>query len=294
MDETGWRDRLRLLLETCQEANAAADPRPLLGLIAREVAALAALLEPPRIVGESRQIRGVREIVENIRASAAAVLLTGEPGTGKGLAAFTIHHTSLRSRGPFVVVRCAEAPAGLADVFRRARGGSLYLREVCDLTPAAQGEILRWLEDAETDIRLLSSSARDLEAESARGALRRELYYRLKVIHIAMPPLREIVEDIPLLAEYFFRRSCAEFRREATDFARGPDLAGWSWPGNAAQLEAEIRLRVRGTLKQTVERLERQMLEEALEASHDNQLQAAKVLGLSRQGLINKMKRYGL
>jgi DNA-binding NtrC family response regulator len=296
LDESKLRTRLKALLDACQEANAASDPRPMLGLVTREVAGLSALLEPRQIVGESRQIRGVREVIENIRASSASVLITGEPGTGKELVASTIHHSSLRGRGPLVSWPCGEAGSRVAELFRRARGGSLLLLGVCDLAPAAQGEILHRLDDPETDIRLLATSARDLEALTARGAFRRDLYYRLKVIHIALAPLRETLEDIPLLAGHFLARFCAEFKREPVEFPPelARDLTRRSWPGNIAQLEAEVRLLVRGSLKQTVERLEKQMLEEALEAAHSNQCQAAKALGLSRQGLINKMKRYGL
>jgi DNA-binding NtrC family response regulator len=114
------------------------------------------------------------------------------------------------------------------------------------------------------------------------------------VIHISLPPLREIAEDIPLLADHFLRRFGAEFHRDTAAFTLPSDLTQRPWPGNTEQLEAEMRLLVRGTFKQTVARLEKQMLEEALRASHDNQCQAAKALRLSRQGLINKMKRFGL
>jgi DNA-binding NtrC family response regulator len=170
------------------------------------------------------------------------------------------------------------------------------LKELCDLGTAAQGEILRGLDDPETDVRFLASSARDLEAETARGALRRDLYYRLQVIHIALAPLREMPEDIPLLVDHFLARFCAEFRRDPADFpAEARErLAHGPWPGNTGQLAAEVRLMVRGRFKDAVARIEKEMIEEALEAAHSNQCQAAKALGLSRQGLINKMKRYGV
>jgi Nif-specific regulatory protein len=293
LDTGELEERLNLLLTACQRANSASDPRPVLGLVTREVAALAALCEPARIVGESARLRAVRSTIESIRASSVSVLITGEHGTGKELVAKTIHRTSLLARGPFLVLGRSAAPGGLPDLFSRARGGSLFLPEVCALDAAAQGEVLHCLDDPESDVRCLAASTRDLDAETALGAFRRDLYYRLKVIHLALPPLREIPEDIPLLTAHFLRRCCAEFRRDPAEFA--PATAGRMssrlWPGNTGQLEAEIRLLVRGTLKQTVAKVEKQMIEEALEAAHGNQCQAAKALGLSRQGLINKMKR---
>lgn len=296
MDASEIKERLGVLLSACQQANAAPDPRPLLGLIAREVAALDALLEPARIVGRSRKIRVVLRTIENIRASSASVLITGEPGTGKQLVAATVHHTSLRARGPLLMVAPGAAPDNLVEIFRRARGGALFLREVCDLGAAAQGEILRGLDDPETDVRVLASSDRDLEAATARGALRRDLYYRLQVIHIALPPLREMPEDIPLLVDHFLQRFCAEFGRDPADFPSEllESLAARPWPGNTGQLAAQVQLLVRGRFKDAVGRLEKEMIEEALQAAHSNQCQAAKALGLSRQGLINKMKRYKL
>jgi DNA-binding NtrC family response regulator len=297
MDPGELKTRLCVLLSACQQANTAADPRPMLGLVTREMAALAAMLDPPRIVGESPQIQNVRRTIENIRASSACVLITGGPGTGKELAAAVIHHTSLRSRGPWVVVRSRGGTTSLAETFRHARGGTLFLGEVSDLSPVAQREILRGLDDAETDVRFLAATARDLEIQTARGAFRRDLYYRLKVIHIAMPALSEIAEDIPRLANYFLERCCAEAGRDPAGFPPGliGELVRRRWPGNSGQLEAEVRRRVTGgELKEAVDHLEKQMVEQALEAANRNQCQAAKSLGLSRQGLINKMKRYGL
>jgi DNA-binding NtrC family response regulator len=294
LDNGELEKRLNLLLRACQQANSAPDPRPVLGLVTREVAALASLCEPARIVGESARLRAVRRTIESIRASSVCVLITGEQGTGKELVARTIHRTSLLARGPFLVLGRSAAHGGLPDLFSRARGGSLFLPEVCALDTAAQGEVLRCLDDPESDVRCLAASTHDLDAETALGAFRRDLYYRLKVIHLALPPLREIPEDIPLLAAHFLRRCCAEFGRDPAEFVPAPagGMSSRPWPGNTGQLEAEIRLLVRGTLKQTVAKVEKQMIEEALEAAHGNQCQASKALGLSRQGLINKMNRY--
>ena len=289
--------RLSVLLATCQQADAAADPRPILALVTREVAALGTLIAPPRIVGESAKIQSVRRTIENIRASSASVLITGEAGTGKELVAATIHRTSLRARGPFIRLAERGEAADLREFFHRARGGSLYVAEVAGLGPSSQGQILRGLDDVETDVRLLAGTARDLDAEAARGAFRRDLYYRLRVIHIALPALREVTAEIPRLVKYFLERVAAEEGSAPVELPPPviEQLARRRWPGNIAQLQAEVhRLAAGGTLRRAVAKLEKQIVGEALEAAHGNQRQAAKALGLSRQGLINKLKRYGM
>src|SRR5262245_61362707 len=116
METNEIKQRLSLLLNACHQANEAADPRPLVGLLARQVAALAAMLEPSRIVGRSARIRGVLQTIDNIRASSASVLISGEPGTGKQLVASAIHHTSLRARGPFVVLRKDPTAGSMAAI----------------------------------------------------------------------------------------------------------------------------------------------------------------------------------
>jgi DNA-binding NtrC family response regulator len=304
--------RLALILSVCRRANTEGDPRPLVALITHELAALMATLGPPVLVGGSAKMRHVVRLIENIRGSAANVLLTGERGTGKQHAANVIHASSLRARGPFVVLTCASAPAtGLAATLHRARGGSLFLKEISYLRSAAQTEILRALEEPEIDVRFLAGSSRDLEAEAAKGNFRRDLYYRLKVIQIPLPPLREIPEDVPPLANYFLAQFCQDWRREPMAFSAAvlDRLARSAWPGNAQQLRAEVRRlafgaqtrtiigeqdgrRVRAFLNAVAD-LEKLLIAEALEASSHNQQQAARYLGLSRQGLINKMKRYG-
>lgn len=292
MNEEELKSRLNLLLEACQKANRAGDPRPLMGLVTREAAALAALFDPPQIVGESARMRNLRRTIEKIRSSSASVLITGEPGSGKELVATTIHHSSLRGRGPFVRVNKS---GELSGMLRSARGGAIFLEEVSRLDSEAQREVLRSMDDAELDVRYLAGTAQDLESLAARGAFRRDLYFRLKVIHIALAPLREIAEDIPLLANHFLQRFCVENRHEAYALPAAvvEELARRRWPGNIRQLQAEVRrLASGGTLKQAVANLEKKMVEQALEAAHQNQVQAAKALGLSRQGLINKMRRY--
>ena len=177
------------------------------------------------------------------------------------------------------------------------------------------------------DVRIIAATNKNLEAEIKKGTFREDLYYRLKVIHIPMPPLRESREDIPLLANSFLAVYCREMKKETKKLTPGAlrCLMAYPWPGNVRELENEIKRAVvlserkvvteeefseavrngggkgglaqflsAGSLKETVAALEKRLIAEALQARRQNQQQAAKVLGLSRQGLIKKMKRYGL
>jgi Nif-specific regulatory protein len=286
------------------------------------------------------------------------VLITGESGTGKELAAKAIHFTSPRARRPFVALNCAALPETLLESelfgiekgvatgvqsrigqFQKADGGTLFLDEIGDLSLTAQAKILRVVQERvlervggrapiPVDVRLLAATNKDLEAEIAKGSFREDLYYRIKVVHIHMPPLREIREEIPLLAKYFLREYCRENGLAVMEFA--PEvmrrLCAAPWPGNVRQLRNEVmRLAacarqdlitdddawdelprpigrdeplagpVRAeSLKKAVEELERRMIEDALRITRHNQQQTARLLGLSRQGLINKLKRYSL
>jgi Nif-specific regulatory protein len=321
------------------------------------------------IVGTGPRIQQVVRLVERIRDSSVNVLITGESGTGKELAAKAIHYTSPRARNRFVALNCAALPETLVESelfgiekgvatgvqsrmghFQQADGGTLFLDEIGDLSQQAQAKILRVLQERvfervggrstiPVDVRVLAATNKDLEAEIVKGTFREDLYYRIKVIHIHMPPLREIREDISLLANHFLAEYCRETGREAMELHPQVmrKLVGAPWPGNVRQLRNEVmrlaacaRHRViteedlwegipmpapavaaaaasmsaapaaaagpaRGaSLKNAVADLERSMIEEALRSTHNNQQQAARMLGLSRQGLINKMKRYSL
>jgi transcriptional regulator with GAF, ATPase, and Fis domain len=227
-----------------------------------------------------------------------------------------------------------------AGQFQKADGGTLFLDEIGDLSPTAQAKILRVLQERvvervggakpiPVDVRLLAATNKDLETEIARGRFREDLYYRIKVIHIHLPPLREIREEIPLLANHFLREYCRETARPGMQFSAGVlrKLATSPWPGNVRQLRnevmrlaacskgpaieeadlweglpaprheppaAEVQSERPPLLKDAIEQLEREMIAEALAATNHNQQQAARKLGLSRQGLINKIKRHGL
>ena len=292
-----------------------------------------------------------------MRDSSVNVLISGESGTGKDLVAKALHYSSLRSRRPFVALNCAALPESLIESelfgiekgvatgvnprmgqFQAADGGTLFLDEIGDLSLTAQAKILRVLEakvvdrvggrtSIPVDVRILSASNKDLDAEIKKGTFREDLYYRLKVLHIHMPALREIREDIPLLANHFLLECCRDSGRQL-DLSPGilQRMMGSDWPGNVRQLQNQIkslvacaRKRVIGeedllpervtqitarepkpasapvvSLKNAVAELERQLIVEALRATGNNQLKTAKALGLSRQGLINKLKRYRL
>ncbi|HXA51183.1 MAG TPA: sigma-54 dependent transcriptional regulator, partial [Candidatus Acidoferrum sp.] len=312
------------------------------------------------IIGGGQRIQQVVQLIERIRESTVNVLITGESGTGKELVAKAIHYTSPRAKRSFVALNCAALPETLVESelfgiekgvatgverrmgqFEKANGGTLFLDEIGDLSLTAQAKMLRVLQERviervggrtsmPVDVRVLAATNKDLEAEIAKGAFREDLYYRIKVIHIHMPPLREIRDEVAVLAVHFLREYCRETGRPPLEFAPGVvrQLMASAWPGNIRQLRNEVmRLAAcaRGSrieeedlllglpagarepelrivpkpaklqsLKQATEDLERRMIGEALESTRQNQQQAARLLGMSRQGLINKMKRYSL
>jgi Nif-specific regulatory protein len=307
------------------------------------------------IVGAGASIQQVARMVERIRDSLVNVLITGESGAGKELAAKAIHFASARARRPFVALNCAALPEALVESelfgiekgvatgveprmgqFQKADGGTLFLDEIGDLSLTAQAKILRAIEERvvervggrapiPVDVRLLAATNKDLEAEIARGAFRADLYYRIKVVHIHMPPLREMREDIPLLANHFLGEYCRQTKRPPMEFSQRVmrRLCASEWPGNARQLRNEV-MRMAAcardpvieeddqwdgipaagglpppapqppSLKAAVADLENGMIREALRATGGNQQKAARQLGLSRQGLINKMRRYAV
>ncbi len=308
------------------------------------------------IIGTSAKIQAVLKTVEQIGNSSVSVLITGESGTGKELAAKAVHYKSLRARKPFVALNCAALPESLVESelfgiekgvatgverrvgkFEAADGGTLFLDEIGDLSLVAQAKLLRVLQERvvervggrrpiPVDVRILSATNKNLEEETKKGTFREDLFYRLKVIHIQMPSLREVREDIPLLANYYLAKCCREMAKEPMELM--PQAAGalmnYAWPGNVRQLENEVRRLVvsvprktvvaedlsediqrtgnaappmpRGSklLKDIVADIERQMIQDALKESSQNQQHAANALGLSRQGLIKKMKRYNI
>lgn len=309
------------------------------------------------IIGTSPRVQQIVRLIDQLRDSAVDVLITGESGTGKELVARALHYNSPRARGPFVALNCAALPENLVESelfgiergvatgvekrigkFEEANHGTLFLDEIGELPAATQAVLLRVLAEREVtrvggrsaipiDVRVVAATNVDLEKAIKKGSFRGDLYYRLNVVPIQTPPLREIREDIPVLADFLLQKIARESEAEAKTLSAPARrcLARYDWPGNVRELENELRrLTVsvrrtsiseqdladhvrnavlngagpsgegRGGLKEAVEELEIRMISEALRRCRGNQLQAAKALGLSRQGLIKKIKRYRL
>jgi two-component system nitrogen regulation response regulator NtrX len=223
------------------------------------------------LVGASSAINQLRQQIERVAPTGSRVLVTGAPGSGKEVVGRLLHARSRRAAGPFVPVNCATMRPDSLEIelfgseasndgvprkigtFERAHGGTLFLDEVADMPIETQGKIVRALQEqtfervggsrrVEVDVRVVASSNRELSAEIAAGRFREDLFYRLNVVPIRVPPLRERREDIPLLAQHFMERGAAAARIAARDF--GEDslaaLQAYTWPGNVRQLRNVI------------------------------------------------------
>ncbi len=221
------------------------------------------------MIGQSRALQGVFDLIESVAPTDSTVLIKGETGTGKGLAARAIHTKSRRSQGPFVVVNCGAFPEHLleselfgyqkgaftdAKITKKGRlelahGGTLFLDEVGEISTRMQIDLLRVLEDhifyrvggtqpIEADFRVIAATNKDLEKAIKQGSFREDLYYRLNVISFAMPPLREHKEDIPPLAEYFLHRFAQETNKPVDQISREAldEMMLYDWPGNVREL----------------------------------------------------------
>ena len=227
-------------------------------------------LELPEFIGSSGPIRRILELVPRVASKPSTVLVTGESGTGKELLARAIHARSAQASGPFLSVNCGALPEGLLEselfghargaftgavrdhngLFAQAHGGTIFLDEVGELTPAMQVKLLRVLQEhrvrpvgssreIEVDVRVMAATNRDLQSDVAEGRFREDLFYRLKVIHLHLPPLRRRGDDVPTLARHFVARTCERFgippKRLTPDAIRV--LQAYSWPGNIRELE---------------------------------------------------------
>lgn len=307
------------------------------------------------LVGQSRAMQDVFKLVDVAAESDMTVLIQGETGTGKELAARAIHARSKRKDKPFLSANCAAlthellqselfghkrgaftgAVSDRRGLFLSANGGTVFLDEIGNASPQLQSSLLRVLQDGEmqrvgesearnVDVRVIAATNRDLEADVREGRFREDLYYRLRVLQIDMPPLRDHIEDVPLLSEHILERVCADQGKSVPGFTVGAIrvLMDHGWPGNVRELENEIgravalveeekeisadlfsekiglpeelRARERGYFKARLDAVKRRMIIDALDQSGGNISRAADRLGLSRNGLQKMMTRYGL
>jgi len=304
--------------------------------------------EPLQMVGTSEPMRRVFALIRRVAAFDVPVLLTGESGTGKELAAIAIHERSARSGGPLVTINCGAIPETLLESelfgyekgaftgatqshkgrFEAADGGTIFLDEVGDLAPALQVKLLRFLQDHVVeriggrggfalDVRVLAATNRDLQAMVQSGAFREDLYFRLAVLTIEMPPLRERGEDIALMARYFLRRYARESKQAARGYTREAleTIRQHPWSGNVRELINRVRraivvaegslitpgdlgLSTAGgvaaiaTLRGARRRAELECLRAALERAGGNKVEAARLLGISRTQLYELLSRH--
>jgi transcriptional regulator with GAF, ATPase, and Fis domain len=311
-----------------------------------------------RVVGQSRQWQDVLAHAARVAQAETTVLLTGESGTGKEVVARFIHHASRRGQGPFIAINCAALPDQLleSELFgyergaftgavaakpgriEQANGGVLFLDEVGEMAPTVQAKLLRVLEEREfqrlggtrlhhADIRVIAATNRDLHAAMQRGGFREDLYYRLGVFEIELPPLRERAEDVLELADTFLREIGETVGRPAAGFEREArrDLVNYPWPGNVRELRNAIEraiiladggyirsehLPVTATRKApstgeastaplpaggvNLDAIERSLVIKALAQARHNKTRAAKLLGLTRAQLYSRIEKYGL
>jgi DNA-binding NtrC family response regulator len=336
------------LLRVVGEALEASAPRRQQARLRREMPAA-----PARIVGASRPVRELFESVKRAGRSASTVLITGESGTGKELVARAVHEASGRA-GAFVPVNCAAIPAELIEselfghtgqaftgaraarsgLFESADGGAIFLDEVGELPLQVQPKLLRVLQEGavrrvgadrekSVSVRVIAATNRDLEAEVRAGRFREDLFWRLNVIHLHVPPLRERAGDIPLLVEHFVSKAAGASGSEPLRVSREAlaVLTAYTWPGNVRELEnaveraaafangdeitvADLPERVRtsgeaaglvaraSAQRLTLDELEREYILETLRRTGGNKSRAAEMLGLDRKTLYRKLDEY--
>ena len=312
----------------------------------------------PEIIGNSAPMKHLLQQLEKVVNTRVTVLIEGETGVGKELIAASVHYRSNRRDRLFVGQNCAAMPETLLEselfghkkgaftgahedkrgLFEVADGGTLFLDEVTEMPLSLQSKLLRVLQEGEiraigatvekkVNVRIVAATNRNLEKEVAEGRFREDLYYRLKVFPLRVPPLRERRDDIPLIGTHFLQRFSAEFGKPSSGFSQQAMelLQGYDWPGNVRELQNEIQRLViqidpggfvapdmlsprvrqvegmiervkpaKGTLKEMMDQLERWLLIEALREHGNNKTAAAKSLGITREGLHKKLRAFGL
>jgi len=310
------------------------------------------------IIGDSPAMKSVLSQLERVIDTRATVCVDGETGTGKELIASAIHYQSSRRDKMFVAQNCAALPENLLEselfghkrgaftsadsdkkgLFEIADGGTLFLDEMGEMPLSLQAKLLRVLQEGtiravgatsekQVDVRIICATNRDLNAEVEKGRFRQDLYYRLMVFPIKLPPLRDRREDIPQLAAHFLKRYAEEYRIESPGFTQDAidALASYNWPGNIRELENEVqrlviqaesghwievtdlspRLRKiegtvtriapkQGTLKEMMDQVERWLIAEALRDHGGNKTKTAATLGITREGLHKKLAKFGV
>ena len=304
------------------------------------------------VIGSSPKMQQVFKVVAQVAPSRATVLLSGESGTGKELIAAAVHHRSPRNDGPFVKLHCAALAESLLESelfghergaftgaerrregrFEQANGGTLFLDEIGDISAATQVKLLRVLQEHEfervggnqtirVDVRVIAATNRDLRAMVADGRFREDLFYRLNVINITLPPLKERTSDIPALAMHFLRRYAEENAKKVDRFSDGAlaRLVGYTWPGNVRELENVVERAVVLADGESIETthlppevvpasesraaplipgssmgdIERYAILTTLEAQGGSTSRAAEVLGISVRKIQYKLQEYG-
>ena len=311
------------------------------------------------IIGNSPSMLKVCELIKQAAPTQATVLVRGESGTGKEIVAHAIHQLSSRSKGPFIAVHCAALSQTLMESelfghekgaftganerrvgrFEQADGGTLFMDEVSEIPPSAQTKLLRVLEErcfervggsktVEVDIRLISATNKNLKSLTDSGAFRSDLYFRMNVVDIDLPPLREHMEDLPLLCRHFLDELARENNKNIEDVS--PEVlnvfSSYSWPGNVRELRNAIERMIvfsrgskltardippeirkaagkedeagrwpeKGAAPVSMEQAEKMMIVRALEQNDDNRTRAAKQLGISRRTFHRKLKQFHL
>ncbi len=303
-----------------------------------------------KMVGRSREMQTVFELIARIARTDITILIQGESGTGKELVAAAVHESSGRARRPFVVVNCGAIPESLLEselfghvrgaftgaisnkkgLFEEAHMGTIFLDEIGELPQQLQVKLLRFLQDnvirkvggtanLQLDVRVLAATNRDLEEMVAQGKFRSDLFYRLNVIRLDLPPLRERRDDIPVLAQHFLRKFAARMRKPVAELSREAmqKLCNYPWPGNVRELEnaleravalsldheiaaAELPDHLRqhrapalsGNARPSLKEMEQRYILETVEHCGNNYDEAARVLGIGRTTLWRKLKEY--